>query len=541
MGKNRWEQEAEQFRKDCERAGELSQENLQKLMRDNQDTEYGRAHHFAEVETAEDYRRLVPLTDYSDYAVSVERMRAGEGNVLTACPIQHFVMTSGSTGYQKWIPLTDEALSRALIPLWYACHGKTPGIDAGRHLVLSVFRIDPAKPEPETLLSCALYRALHKQWTKDFHRRILGGEELLFSREISDIPYVKLWIALSSPDMTGIQAIFLYDALLFFRYFEEHWENVLFEVQNRCIPENLHIGAKERHTLLALPSPDDAWFSHVRRECRAGFSGIMKRIWPDFQWISGIGDSAFAVQEKLLRDYLGETPIHYFSYTSSECFIGIAMEPDRREYVMIPQSGYFEFLPADDENAQPRTLSELDIGEKYELIVTNFSGLYRYRLGDVVEVSGFCGQSPVIRVCGRKNQAINVAGEKTDMRLLSRAMEEFRARSGLRISEYSVCDDKTLLPGRYQCFIETAGEDSAYGRRNVSGYGGLLDEILRELSEDYRDLRGIGMIGKAQVYRVEQGTHLACRRRFQKKEAHSKPLQYLSDPEVIAYMRERTL
>ncbi|MCD8249238.1 MAG: GH3 auxin-responsive promoter family protein [Lachnospiraceae bacterium] len=541
MSRNQWELEAEHFEYDCERAKEISLENLRKLMKDNQNTEYGRAHHFSEVETAEDYRRLVPVTDYSDYADYVERMRAGEQNLLTVYPLQHFVTTSGSAGKQKWIPLSDEALSRALVPLWYACHGRTPGIDAGRHLVMSVFRTETGEPEPETLLSVALYRALYERWTNALERSILGGEELLFSRGIGDVPYTKLWLAFSSPDMTGIQSIFLYDALLFFRYFEENWENVLLDVQSRRIPEEIPLGREERRALLALPVPDEAWFERVRRECEAGFSGIVKRLWKKFQWISGIGDSAFVAQEAVLRDYLGDVPIHYFSYTASECFIAVAMEPERREYVLIPRAGYFEFLPFGAEDSCARTISELTIGEEYELLVTNFSGLYRYRLGDVVRVTGFCGESPVLTVCYRKNQALNVAGEKLDMGTAAQAVEEFSARSGLRVCEYSFCDDKAVLPGRYQCFLETVGDGTAAATREVSDYDALLDEILCGLSDDYRDLRELGMIGRPELYLVRPGTHRGCQEQFRKRQAHTKPLQYLSDPEIIAYMKERIL
>ncbi|MCC8140620.1 MAG: GH3 auxin-responsive promoter family protein [Lachnospiraceae bacterium] len=560
MGKNRWEQEAERFRQDCERARDLSLENLRKLMRDNQDTEYGRAHHFAEVETAEDYRRLVPVTDYSDYEGYVERMRAGEQNLLTVYPPRHFVTTSGSAGKQKWIPLSDEALSRALVPLWYACHGRTPGIGKGRHLMMSVFRTETGGPEPETLLSVALYRALYERWTNDLERSILGGEKLLFSREIGDVPYTKLWIALSSPDMAGIQSIFLYDALLFFRYFEENWESVLKDMESRRIPDEIAIGERERRALLALPVPPEEWSEKVRRECKAGFTGIVKRLWESFQWISGIGDSAFAAQEAVLRDYLGDVPIHYFSYTASECFIAVAMEPEMREYVLIPRAGYFEFLPLEEGETRARTIGELTVGEEYEIVVTNFSGLYRYRLGDVVRVTGFCGESPVLTVCYRKNQALNVAGEKIDMRTVARAVEQFSERTGLRVLEYSVCDDRTLLPGRYLCFLEvsdeprkaagiersadrgrTVDDEVSASKRILAGYSELLDEILRDLSDDYRDLRELGMIGDPQVLLVEQGAHQSCRKRFQKRLAHSKPLQYLSDPEAIAYMKKRIL
>jgi hypothetical protein len=39
---------------------------------------------------------------------------------------------------------------------------------------------------------------------------------------------------------------------------------------------------------------------------------------------------------------------------------------------------------------------QAEIGELYEVVITNASGLYRYRLGDVVKVCGFHHQAPIV-------------------------------------------------------------------------------------------------------------------------------------------------
>ncbi|MCI8585472.1 MAG: GH3 auxin-responsive promoter family protein, partial [Lachnospiraceae bacterium] len=231
---------------------------------------------------------------------------------------------------------------------------------------------------------------------------------------------------------------------------------------------------------------------------------------------------------------LGEVPVHYFTYAASECMMGITTRMESTDNVLIPKSGFYEFLPYNKEGDQrPRCMEELEVGAYYELLVTNFSGLYRYRLNDVVQVTGFCGQAPVLRICFRKNQAVNIAGEKMDLQTISLAVELLARECGVRILEYSVCDEKSLLPGRYQCFVET-DEDL-----HRSDAGRMLDRILMEQNEDYKDLRGLGLIGEASVHRVRKGTHLECRRRFLAGQSNLKPLQYLTDQRLVAFMKER--
>ena len=69
--------------------------------------------------------------------------------------------------------------------------------------------------------------------------------------------------------------------------------------------------------------------------------------------------------------------------------------------------------------------------------------------------------------------------------------------------------------------------------------GRILDRILMEQNEDYKDLRGLGLIGEASVYRVQKGTHPECRRRFLAGQSNLKPLQYLTDQRLVEFMRER--
>lgn len=532
---SRWQEEFQIFKQDCENAIAISKENLRKLMDDNVDTEYGRKYDFRHIQNVQDYQENVPLSTYSDYSDAVDAMRCGKKNVLTVYDVKHYIMTSGSMGKQKYIPLSTEALRCCMNPIYFASYASIEGIEEGQYLHMSVFRMEPPHEEKDTILSAAFYRELYDSKIYDLDQRYLGGEKLLFTKGIGSVPYVKCWIALSSPQMAGIQAFFLYDIILFLHYMEEHYEIILQHMEQRSIPKEIPISEEVKALLLNMPMPDAEWINFVRKECEKGMRGIVKRLWPKLKFVSGVGGSTFFAQESVLRYYLNDIPIHYFSYAASECMMAIVTEPESVANVLMPRSGFFEFIPYGEEN-KVKTIEEVEIGKQYEIVITNFSGLYRYKSEDVVKIVGFYGEAPILEVCFRKNQAINVAGEKMDLQTIANAMQEMGRQFGLQIYEYSVCDEKNLLPGRYQCFIEADGDLTHNEEMNL-----VFDALLKKKHVDYADVRSLGLIAMPQICCVKKGTHAECKRHFGAKQAQNKPLQYLSDPEVIHFMKEKIL
>jgi len=88
-------------------------DHLRKLLDENKDTFYGRKYHFDQIKSYDDYRKNVPLSDYSNYADLVERISEnGEQNVLTKKPVVHFTVTSGTTSKPKLIPIIKEGCFR---------------------------------------------------------------------------------------------------------------------------------------------------------------------------------------------------------------------------------------------------------------------------------------------------------------------------------------------------------------------------------------------------------------------------------------------
>src|SRR5438128_2683293 len=84
---------------------------LQHLVTSAQYTEYGRKYGFNKTFTTRAFKQAVPINDYESLKPYIERMLAGEENVLWNTPIQWFAKSSGTTSDRsKFIPVSKESL-----------------------------------------------------------------------------------------------------------------------------------------------------------------------------------------------------------------------------------------------------------------------------------------------------------------------------------------------------------------------------------------------------------------------------------------------
>ncbi len=99
-------QALERLRTTCRRANEVQREVLFDILYKNKNTEFGRRYGFSEIKTAADYQKKVPLSEYDDYAGDILRIVDGGENILTAEKPVYFCISSGTTGDEKFIPVT---------------------------------------------------------------------------------------------------------------------------------------------------------------------------------------------------------------------------------------------------------------------------------------------------------------------------------------------------------------------------------------------------------------------------------------------------
>lgn len=97
-------------------------------------------------------------------------------------------------------------------------------------------------------------------------------------------------------------------------------------------------------------------------------------------------------------------------YGASECKLNIPNELASASGIAAPFACFFEFRPLD--GGAPLCMWEVTDGVCYELLVTTYSGLYRYNLQDIVRIQGFTGNTPNIVFCGKSSEFVQIDGEK---------------------------------------------------------------------------------------------------------------------------------
>lgn len=463
----------------------------------------------------------MPLSSYERLQPYVERMLAGEREVLTSYPIAGFCRTSGTEGRPKYIPVSDTALERYGDRIeWYKnlVHRQA----GGKRLFVNGFRVGLAEKRKEYLLSELYYQYLFQNGFFSFSE-FAGGKETLFGQSAHDMLYGKVWTAFAAEDVTTIESIFLYDQLLFFQYMQKHWRGILKHMEEKRIPGRIRISETTREKLLSLPVNRER-LRFVAEECAKGFDGIASRLWSGLILSSGISSASFETEDRSLRRYLGKVPIYYFAYVASECHMGVALCPEDCRYVMLPENAFYEYLPwgQEAEEGKEETLlpGQVQTGRLYEVVLTNFSGLYRYRLGDVVRVAGFLGESPIVEFVLRKNQFLNVAGEKMSICQAEHAVMNLTREHSLPIRRYCIGQLGWEYPAGYGAVFELEEEDAGMETGRAAKW---LDRALGEQNVDYRDVRKLGFLKKPEVLFLEAEEYTAFLKENGMTGGHNKP------------------
>ena len=153
-------------------------------------------------------------------------------------------------------------------------------------------------------------------------------------------------------------------------------------------------------------------------------------------------------------------------------------------------------------------MDQLEVGHEYELVITNLSGFYRYRIGDVIRVTGFHNKCPMIVFSYRKNQIVSMYGEKITEAVMQNAITQLSDESDTGILEYSVYPDKDTDPGHYIVLLES---DKEIGPDKWQHYSEILDRKLCELHDSYRKKIEQKMVLPLEVRFVQPQTYALYR------------------------------
>ncbi|MCJ7854957.1 GH3 auxin-responsive promoter family protein [Lachnospiraceae bacterium NSJ-143] len=457
---------------------------LLKIIEENKNTQYGKKYGFEYIKTIEDYIKKVPVTEYKDYEEYIAGIERGEKNVLSARETIHFALSSGSSGTPKKVPMCQEAADLFAMYTHGACFAAMDrelgdNWKKGRGVSLTEIRFSTGQNGFTYGAVSGKVREKNKAYESDIYTSPLS---VSYPECDMDFMYLHLRFALVEKNLSFITCTFMtavYDTM---RYLETNWQTLVNDIERGTISDSINMPASVRNELLEAISPAPERARFIEREFKKGFEGIMPRIWPDLAFVFGIGSESFRIYTDRLRFFLGGVRVHYSVFSASEGIFACPIKSESDEMVLIPFSAFYEFRDINSESAGTVTMDKVQKGRRYELIVTNLSGFYRYRMMDVVEVVDFYNGLPVIKFLYRLNQVLNIAGEKTNDSTMKLVIKNFEKKTGIRFKEYTLYADTNSSPGRYIVFAEYENEISAFQAEGISV---IIEECLCEMNGSY--------------------------------------------------------
>jgi len=505
----------------------VNEKTLFNILKTSENSEYGRKYDFANIHSVKEYQEKVPLCTFSDLDEYVNRIYFdNEQNVLTSNKVVGFSTTSGSVGKPKHIPITDEQIeiytkytvTRMLAladDYWRKKTGK--GISHGFGLpLLEAFSGDSPHGLPQTNivdLAARKYGALYPY----ILLLPLGG---LFKLEEVESEYVQSRFGLEETDALYIFSVFANSVQGVFEYIQNNWEMLVDDIEKGIVNDSVYVGEETRKALAKIMKPNPERAAQLRKEFEKGFdSTILKRIWPNMKFMNMIGTSpAYEPYIETITGYADGIPIDFSIYGASEGLFAAAYECGNKGQLLLLDSCFYEFIEQtgeedesaaddgkDESNLKILTVDELEVGKNYEIIITNTSGLYRYRFKDVITVLGFLDTCPVVNFAYRKGQLVNVVAEKLNLEQMLAAVKLFEEKTGLAVAHWSVTISRGGAGGNYLVYFEGQNNE------DYSAYSKEMDDALSYANTRYAEFRQAGLIAPAQVCNQKPGTHEAWR------------------------------
>ena len=353
------------------------EEILRRFIRNNSQTAFGREHGLAEIGTAEQFARRVPILDYDAIHPWIDRIRRGEQHVLTSEAVSRLVPTSGSRAARKLIPYTasmQRELNRAIGPWIFDLHRRHPRALLGP----SYWSISPlALHKPDVAEDSAVPIGFDEDaaylgsWRKIIVDSVMAVPSAVRSIvSIENWRYVTALLLLRRRSLRLISVWHPSFLELLLGAMRCHWGSLVRDIAEGTCAATRHLPPASFEWVIARPDPRRA--DELRKPGPAGSDGL----WPLLEVLSCWADGHAAGAAAEMARALPSVPIQPKGLLATEGVISI---PFAGQHPRAIRSHFLEF---EDDSGNISMASDLQSGLAYEVILTNAGGLCRYRLND---------------------------------------------------------------------------------------------------------------------------------------------------------------
>lgn len=522
--------EFEAMTKDAKR---VQEETLKKILEENAEAEYLQKLGLKGKTDLESFKTHVPLVTHQELAPYIQRIADGDSSpILTGKPITTISLSSGTTqGRPKYVPFNDELVESTMqiYRTSFAFRNRDYPIGRGKALQF-IYSSKQFKTKgglaAGTATTNVFRNAQFKSTMRAMQSLCCSPDEVIFGPDFPQSLYCHLLCGLIfCNDIQFVSSTFAHSIVHAFRNYELVWKELCNDIRYGDLTSQVtDTSIRAAVSKLLKPDPELADLIYSKCSRLSNWYGVIPELFPNAKYIYGIMTGSMEPYVKKLRHYAGDLPLLSADYGSSEGWIGAnvnpKLPPESASFAVLPNIGYFEFIPLgamteisgkDNESStllcvdpKPVGLTEVKVGEEYEIIVTNFAGLYRYRLGDVVKVVGFHNSTPELQFICRRNLLLTVNIDKNtekDLQLAVEAAAKLLGKEMLEVVDFSSQVDFSTEPGHYVIFWEMNGQAS---EEILRGCCNCLDRSF--VDAGYIGARKVGAIGALELRVVRRGT-----------------------------------
>ncbi|WP_339874782.1 GH3 auxin-responsive promoter family protein [Olleya marilimosa] len=401
-------------------------------------TTFGIDHDFISINNYQDFVKRVPIRDYEDLKPYVDKVVAGQENILWPGKPLYFAKTSGTTSGAKYIPLTKDSMPNH--------------VNAARNAIL-------------------LY--IHETGNAKF----VDGKMIF----LQGSPILKEQNGIQLGRLSGIVAHFVPKYLQKNRMPSwetnciEDWETKVEAIVEETVNQDMSI-------ISGIPSWVQMYFEKLQQKTGKKVGDIFKNF--NLFIFGGVNFEPYRAK---FENLIGRKVDSIELYPASEGFFAFQDKQDQKGMLLQLDSGmFYEFVKADqffDENPKRITLKDVQIGVNYVMIISTNAGLWAYNIGDTVM---FTDTKPYrVIVSGRIKHFISAFGEHVIGKEVEQAMKEATEGTNISINEFTVApqiNPESGLP-YHEWFIEFENEPE-----DISALAKKIDNSLQKQNSYYLDL-----------------------------------------------------
>jgi len=420
------------------------EEQLSLLLQSARNTQFGKKHGFDKIKSINEYQKAIPLHNYNALLPFIEKMLAGQPDILWPGKIRWFAQSGGTTNTRsKFIPVTQEAL-------------EFNHYQGGKDTLAFYFN---NKPD-----------------TKIFQGKVLklGGSKKLTKQDDIYIGDLSAIMIDNMPFWTNFVSIPEKKTALI-----PDWEEKLNKILDEALQSDLT-------GLAGVPS----WMMMLLKEAlkRTGKQNILQ-IWPNME-VFFHGGVSFLPYKEAYKQFFSSDDFNYMEiYNASEGFFALQDDLNRDDLLLMLNYGiFYEFIPMQNYKGvlsdKVLTLKDVEPGQNYALVISTNSGLWRYIIGDTVR---FTSVKPYrIKITGRTKHFVNAFGEEVVIENADRAIETAASRTKAIVKDYTMAPVymKTDSKGTHEWLIEFEKEPDDFEK-----FKSILDQSLQKINSDYEAKR----------------------------------------------------